>query len=526
LRTGFEQFRQSYDKQNGGFGSRPKFPRPVTFNFLLRYHSRFGEKEVLPMALATLQKMRRGGVYDHIGGGFHRYSVDAEWRVPHFEKMLYDQAQLVVSYLDAYQITGDPDFAATARETLGYVLRVMTAPDGGFYSAEDAESAVHVSNLAEKAEGAFYLWTNQEIDRMLGKENAEIFNFAYGVVPAGNAPEDPHRVFTGKNILYVARTLDETAKKFHRSREEIVKLLARSRALLFSEREKRPRPHLDDKILTSWNGLMISAFARAYQVLGDPAYLKAAERAATFIRQKLYSEKTKRLLRRFREGESRYEGNLEDYAFFTTGLLDLYESALETRWLQLALELTATQNARFYDQPNGGFFDTAENEPSLLYRTKEDYDGAEPAGNSIAIWNLLRLAEITDNQQWRAMAKRTLAAFSERLKQHPESMPQLLVALDFHLDKPKQIVIAGNVARDDVQQMLREVRKRYLPNKIVLLADGAAGQQFLSQYAPFLKAMKMLDNKATAYVCENYACKLPTTDLAVLRKLLETPNRK
>jgi uncharacterized protein YyaL (SSP411 family) len=521
LTTAYEQFRQSFDPQYAGFGGRPKFPRPVTLNFLLRYHSRFNEAEALRMVLATLQKMRAGGIYDHLGGGFHRYSVDGQWRVPHFEKMLYDQALLVSSYLDAYQITRNPDYAATARETLAYVLGAMTDPEGGFYSAEDAESAVDFDKPGEKEEGAFYLWTEKEIERILGGDRAKIFKYRYGVRSEGNALEDVHKVFSGKNILYVEHSVEEAAEKFQQTPDQIVRDLADSRAKLLLERQRRPRPHLDDKILTSWNGLMVSAFARASQALEDPAYLRAGERAADFIWRKLYDAKSKRLLRRYRDGEARFAANLDDYAFFTMGLLDLYEASLNIRWLKLAIELTGEQNAVFYDGENGGFFDTSGKDSTLLFRTKEDYDGAEPAGNSIALWNLLRLAQMTDSAQWREMAERSLALFSERAKQQPQSMPQLLVALDFHLDKPKQIIIAGSLQRADTQKMLREVHRQYIPGKVVLLADGGAGQQFLIQYLPFLKTVKRLDGKATAYVCEDYACKLPTTDAAVMLKQLK-----
>ena len=328
-------------------------------NFLLRYHSRFNEADALRMVLATLQKMRAGGIYDHLGGGFHRYSVDGQWRVPHFEKMLYDQALLVSSYVDAYQITRNLDYAATARETLTYVLGVMTDPEGGFYSAEDAESPVDFDKPGEKEEGAFYLWTEEEIEQVLAGDRAKVFKYRYGIRSQGNALEDVHKVFSGKNILYVEHPIDETAKKFQQTPDQIARDLADSRARLLRERQRRPRPHLDDKILTSWNGLMISAFARASQALEDPAYLRAGERAADFIYQKLYDAKAKRLLRRYRDGEARFAANLDDYAFFTMGLLDLYEASLNIRWLKLAIELTGEQNALFYDGENGGFFDTS-----------------------------------------------------------------------------------------------------------------------------------------------------------------------
>ncbi|MCI0387855.1 MAG: thioredoxin domain-containing protein [Acidobacteria bacterium] len=523
---GFDQFRQTYDRQYAGFGKGPKFPHPATFNFLLRYYYRFGEKEALQMTLQTLRRMAESGMYDHIGGGFHRYSVDGQWRVPHFEKMLYDQAQLVCSYLDAYQITRDEFYASIARETLGYVAREMTGKEGGFYSAEDAESAVDPRKPEEKEEGAFYIWTKEEIDRALGKEQAEVFNYAYGVQAGDNALADPHSVFAGKNILYLAHPISDAAKRFQKSPAEVTKLLAESRARLFAARSQRPRPHLDDKVLVSWNGLMISAFARASRVLDDPGYLQAAQRSAEFILGKLYDPRAERLLRRYRAGEARYEANLEDYAFFTMGLLDLYEASPDVRWLKLAVELNERQNTLLYDSKQGGFFDAPGKDATLLFRTKEDYDGAEPAGNSIATLNLLRLAQMTDNRKWREMADRTLALFSGQLNEFPQAMPQMLASLDYHLDKPKQIIIAGQRGKEDTERMLREAHARYIPNKIILLAGGGEGQQFLSQYLPFIETVKMRGGKATAYICENYACKLPTSDLSVMAKLLRTEKEK
>ncbi len=522
LAKGFDQFRQMYDRQFAGFGEGPKFPRPATFNFLLRYWRRFGEKEALQMTLETLRRMAESGMYDHIGGGFHRYSVDGQWRTPHFEKMLYDQAQLVSSYLDAYQITRDEFYASVARETLAYVLRDMIGKEGGFYSAEDAESAEDAQKPEEKGEGAFYVWTKDEIARSLGKEQAEVFDYVYGVQEGGNALTDPQRVFAGKNILYLAHSISDTAKRFQKSPAEVAKLLAESRAKLFAARSGRPRPHLDDKVLASWNGLMISALARASRALDDPSYLQAAQRSAEFILGKLYDPRAKRLLRRYRAGEARYEANLEDYAFLTMGLLDLYEASPDVRWLKLAIELTEGQNALLYDDKHGGFFDATGTDAMLLFRTKEGYDGAEPAGNSIATLNLLRLAQMTDNRKWREMADRTLALFSGRLNEFPQTAPQMLAALDYHLDKPKQIIIAGQRGKEDTEKMLRAAHAQYIPNKIILLADGGAGQQFLSQYLPFIETVKMRGGKATAHVCENYACKLPTSDLGVMAKLLGT----
>lgn len=520
LTIGYVQFLQQYDTINGGFGGAPKFPRPVVFNFLLRYYARTGERSALEMTLTTLRMMAGGGMYDHLGGGFHRYSVDAVWRVPHFEKMLYDQAQLVNAYLEAYQITHDGFFAQVVREVLEYVLREMTEQEGGFYSAEDAESTVNPDRSQEKAEGAFYLWRKAEIEEILGKERGMIVNFYFGVEESGNTLYDPHGVFGDKNVLYIAHSLEETAEKFGKSIDEVRTIIDECKQRLFEVRETRPKPHLDDKIITSWNGLMISAFARAYQVLGDSRYLDAAEHAARFVTSTLYDESSRQLFRRFRDGEVRFDAHLEDYAFLVAGLLDLYEANFDVHWLQRAITLTEEQINRFYDGKDGGFWDTSGKDVSILIRTKEDYDGAEPTGNSIAVLNVLRIAHITENREWKKMAEKTLAFFSGRLKQIPHALPQMLVAVDFHLTKPKQIIIAGKKKSEDTVTLLHEVHGRYLPNRILLLADGAEGQGVLSSYNGFFESIVMRDGKATAYVCEDYVCALPVAEAGALSEQL------
>jgi len=512
LTIGYAQFLQQYDSVNGGFGDAPKFPRPVVFNFLLRYYARTAERSALDMTLTTLRTMAEGGLYDHLGGGFHRYSVDALWRVPHFEKMLYDQAQLVTAYLEAYQITHDSFFAQIAREVLEYVLRQMTDREGGFYSAEDAESAVNPDRPQEKAEGAFYLWRKDEIEELLGKEKGMIINFYFGVGGSGNTLYDPHGFFGDKNVLYIAHSREETAAKFGKSIDEVSAIIDECKRRLFEVRQRRPKPHLDDKIITSWNGLMISACARAYHVLGDSRYLEAAERAAQFVTTKLYDESKRQLLRRFRDGEARFEAHLEDYAFLVAGLLDLYEADFDVHWLQRAIMLTEEQIRTFYDAKDGGFWDTSGNDASILIRTKEDYDGAEPTGNSIAVLNLLRIAHITENRQWKEMAERTLTFFSGRLKQIPHALPQMLVGVDVHLTKPTQIIIAGKKNSEDTTALLREVYSRYIPGRILLLVDGGEGQRILSSYNRFFDSIIMRDGKATAYVCEDYVCQAPVTD--------------
>ncbi|MGV1098853.1 thioredoxin domain-containing protein [Thiovibrio sp. JS02] len=509
-----------YDGEYGGFGGAPKFPRPVLFNFLLRHAADKPGSQALTMTLFTLRKMAAGGIYDHLGGGFHRYSVDRYWRVPHFEKMLYDQAQLAVTYLEAFQVGQDPFYASVAQDIIDYVLREMTSPAGGFYSAEDADSA-EAGNPARHGEGLFYLWRREEILSLLGRESGEIFSFHYGVEERGNVPEDPQAEFGGMNILHVAHPLEETARKFHKSEEELARLLERAREKLLTARAKRPGPHRDDKIITSWNGHMISALARAAQVLGEKRYLDAATKNAAFIKAQLYDARNGLLFRRFRAGEAGLAGQLDDYAFLVNGLIDLYEASFAVEWLAWAIALTEKQIAIFADEAGGGFFDTAGNDTSVLVRMKSDYDGAEPTGNSISALNLVRLAWITGNDAWRRRAGATISAFAARLGEYPSILPQMLVAYGLYREKPRQIVLAGKLGRPDAELMLSVIRKRFLPNKVVLLADGAAGQIFLQKMQPSLAGVAMQDNKATAYFCENFTCQLPTADLAELVRRLD-----
>ncbi|MEA3187211.1 MAG: hypothetical protein QOD99_1041 [Chthoniobacter sp.] len=522
LESCYEQIARNFDAEQGGFGDAPKFPRPVTLNFLLRMHARDPEstdgKHALEMATTTLRKMAAGGMHDHLGGGFHRYSVDRFWHIPHFEKMLYDQAQLALAYLDAFQIARDPLFEKTARDILDYVRRDMTAPGGGFFSAEDADSLFEPGQ-PEHGEGVFYVWTKSEIDGALGAKTAEIFNRVYGVEAQGNAPagSDPQGEFEGKNTLIRRYTDAETAKIFKTNPEETSRSLAESRRKLFDLRAKRPRPHLDDKIITAWNGLMISAFARAAQVLDERAYLETAERAAGFLKQNLVRDH--RLVRSFREGASEVGGFADDYAFLIQGLLDLYESGFDAGWLQWAGELQQKQHELFADK-EGGFFNTDAHAANILLRMKEDYDGAEPAPNSIAALNLLRLAQMLDDELAREEAMRTMRAFAGQLSRTPSALPQMLVAFEFSLTAPRQIVIAGNPDAADTSALLREIHAHFLPHKIVLLADGDAGQQWLSEKVEFIKRLAPVGGKATAFVCENYVCKLPVTDAESLRKAL------
>jgi len=561
LDAAYQQLDRSFDPKEGGFSSAPKFPRPATLNFLTRFYARScgigfqpisGEhrqdadatadgKHALDMALFTLRKMAAGGMHDHIGGGFHRYSVDRYWHVPHFEKMLYDQAQLAVAYLDAFQITRNPGFEAVARDILDYVARDMTSKEGAFFSAEDADSPIsvaavydrreepatkteigaHRAPLQKTAEGAFYIWTKKEIDDALG-DAAEIFDFHYGVQPHGNAPEgsDPHDEFRGKNILIERRTIADTARQFKKSEQEIRDSLAKSREKLFAIRAKRPRPHLDDKIIAAWNGLMISAYARAAQVLDDPHYLEIATRAAKFLWANLYDKKSKLLYRNYREGRSEIEAFADDYAFVIQGFLDLYEASFDVELLKPATELQETQDRRFFDEKNGGYFSTSGTDESVFLRMKDDNDGAEPAASSVAALNLWRLSQICDEPKMAERARKTTDAFARTLTNFASAMPQMLVALDYSLSKPRQIVIAGKKDAPETKALLKEVHRHFLPKTILLLADGADGQKYLGEKNEAIRAMTLVEGKSAAYVCENFTCKAPVTDSKQLAELL------
>ena len=525
LTAAYQQIARGYDAHEGGFGVAPKFPRPVTLNFLARMYARNPKSEsgqhALEMNLFTLRKMAAGGMHDHLGGGFHRYSVDSYWHVPHFEKMLYDQAQLAVAYLEAFQITREPPFEKVARDTLDYVRRDMTAKEGGFFSAEDADSEIPGSPGHKKREGAFYVWSQEEIDAALGS-SAEIFSFHYNVKPNGNVPSggDPHGEFTGKNILIELQTVAETARHFEKDETEVREILAKSRETLLALRAQRPRPHLDDKIITAWNGLMISAFARGAQVLNDPDYLIAATRAATFLRTQLYDESRKVLVRNYREGRSQVEGFADDYAFVIQGLLDLYEASFDVGWLQFAIELQETQDRLFFDEERGGYFSGTGKDASILLRMKEDNDSAEPAASSVAALNLLRLAQFRNDARSFERAEKTIEAFAPQISHFASAMPQMLVALDLTLSNPRQVVIAGDRESTETRTLLAEVHRHFVPNKILLLADGAGGQNYLGERMEAVREMKPVAGKAAAYVCENFTCKAPVTDPGELRALL------
>jgi len=511
LDSAFQYFRRIFDSAHGGFGDAPKFPRPVALNFLLRYYHRSGNEEALDMTLATLRGMADGGMRDQLGGGFHRYSVDERWFVPHFEKMLYDQAQLAISYIEAYQITHDAFYAGVARDTLGYVLRDMTSPEGGFYSAEDADSVIDPAHPKVKGEGAFYLWSAQELEQILGEPLAKMFASRYGVEAAGNVHHDPHGEFTGKNILYVHRDVEG----------EQVYQLAQAANQLLKVRSQRIRPHLDDKILTSWNALMISAFAKAAQVLEDPDYLDAAQMAVDFIFSRMFEASTGQLQRRYRDGESAIAGFLDDYAFLIGALLDLYEADFNPERIELAMKLANKMIELFEDPVEGAFFTTAAGDLSLVMRMKDDYDGAEPSGNSIALLDLERLAHLTDRAEYRQAAERTRKALGPRMSGQPVAVPQMLVAFDYSTAVRREVVIVGDRGHVSTRAFLGELRRRFLPYTVVLLVDSDATRRKLEPIFPAVAEMREMDGKPTAYVCQGYVCRLPTNELSKFVELLQ-----
>jgi uncharacterized protein YyaL (SSP411 family) len=521
LDSGFFIFRRTFDTRLGGFGGAPKFPRPSVHNFLLRYYARTKNQEALEMVLLTLREMAKGGMNDQLRGGFHRYSVDERWFVPHFEKMLYDQAQLAIAYLEAFQISGDRQYADTARRIFDYVLRDMRDDDGGFHSAEDADSVIDPLQPDVKGEGAFYVWTAEEIRALAGQPAADWFSYRYGVESNGNVTNDPHGEFTGKNILYQAHTVEETARHFGQPLEEVRAWLQLTETTLLAPRANRVRPHLDDKVLTAWNGLMISAFALGGAVLEEPRYAAAARAAADFLIERMYNPQTGILLRRYRKGNAAIPGFLDDYALFAQALLDLYETQFDLRDLELSIRLTEKQIELFEDREHGAFFSSPADDASLVMRVKEDYDGAEPSGNSVAVMNLLRLAQMTDRAVFRESAERTLSAFAPRLSAAPVALPQMLAACEWSLSEPRQIIVVGGKDAADTRALLRTLHSRFVPNRIVLLVDSPETRSALAASIPSIASMEKIAGRASAYVCRNYTCQLPVSENEKFAELIQ-----
>lgn len=507
LDLAYEQFARQFDDTYGGFGDAPKFPRPHDLLFLLRYWKRTGEKEALHMVTHTLHAMRRGGIYDHLGYGFARYSVDREWLVPHFEKMLYDNALLAIAYLEAYQVTKDETYAKVAREIFRYVLRDMTSAEGGFYSAEDADS--------EGEEGKFYVWTPEQIKEVLGEEEGELFCACYDVTPEGNFEHHTSIL----NQIHVS--LEEIAKERNLTVKELEKRLTGAREKLFLAREKRVHPLKDDKVLTSWNGLMIAALARGFRVLGETEYAEAAGKAVLFISQKLRREDG-RLLVRYRDGESAYLGYLDDYAFFAWGLIELYEATFHADYLEQAIQLTREMLELFGDDNEGGLYFYGKDGEKLLTRPKEIYDGATPSGNSVAAYNLIRLAKLMSDEELLKEADRQLKAFAKSVASSPISHSFFLLAIQFALEPTKEIVIAGQPNHISTKEMIRVVQQAYLPDAVIALQPQGQEPNTMKFMIPNVDGKAPVQDEATVYLCENYACQAPITAVEELRKQLHS----
>jgi hypothetical protein len=533
------QFRHTFDGRRGGFGEAPKFPRPSELLFLLREHARTNDAGARDMVLQTLRAMALGGMRDHIGGGFHRYSVDADWRVPHFEKMLYDQAQLALAYVEAAQVSGEAFYAEVAEDTLQYVLREMTDADGGFFSAEDADSVPPESGdaaPAEKKEGAFYLWRADELDALLG-DDAAIVRLRFGIEADGNAPHDPQQEFTGKNLLYVAKSVDEIARTTGVPNDRVVDVLNRARVRMFETRLKRPRPHRDDKVLTAWNGLMIAAFARTARILSGlsengrasaASYRRAAVRAASFIRDRMWNADRRALLRRYRNGQADIAGYAEDYAYLIFGLLELFQAESEPMWLEWAMALQRRQDELFWDEQAGGWFSTDGRDASVLLRMKDEYDGAEPAPSSVAVLNLLQLSHLIDEPDWRDRVERTLRLFGSRLERAGRAVPMMAAALSTYLAGVQQIVIAhdteGRESGETVGERAieRAVAGRYLPFAMTINVTSDRRMQLASSL-PFVAEMRPLGGRTAVYICRDFACRQPVTTPEALEQELGMP---
>ena len=506
------RFKESYDPRNGGFGSAPKFPQPSQPQFLLRYARRFQDEEATRMVLHMCDKMAAGGIHDQLGGGFSRYSVDAEWLVPHFEKMLYDNAQLTQLYLDAYLVSGEAPHAEVARDILDYVLRDMTHPDGGFYSAEDADS--------EGIEGKFYCWTREELSKLLTPEEFNVAVRYFGITEAGNFIDHSHpQPLPNQNVLSVAADVRRRTSPTLQNPPPHVggyddELLASAKKKMLADRSQRIRPHLDDKVLASWNGLMLGGFARAYAVLGEAKYLAAAEKNLAFIQAKLWDAKSKTLFHRWRDGERDNVQLLEAYASLLSGVIELYEATLEPKHLGFANVLAESMLTKFYDATNGGFWQSAADAKDLILRVKEDYDGAEPSGNSVATLALLKLGAITGRQEFSEAAKKTLRLFANRLQQAPQAVPCLLQALDFSVQEPKRVVVAGDPHAARAQELLHATHSVYQPNKVVLGNVGTVEE--------FARSLPAKDGPVV-YLCTGNACQAPTSDVATVKKLLLEP---
>ncbi|UCE84247.1 MAG: thioredoxin domain-containing protein [Deltaproteobacteria bacterium] len=505
LEKGYNQLARSFDQKWGGFSTAPKFPTPHNLTFLLRWHKRTGEGNALHMVEKTLDAMRNGGIFDHIGYGFSRYSVDERWLVPHFEKMLYDQALLTLAYTEAYQATGVARHGRVAAEILTYVLRDMTAPEGGFYTAEDADS--------EGKEGLFYVWTPAEIKEKLGKDLGELFCRFYDIGPNGNFED-------GRSILHTRIPLEKFAAAEKMDVAELEKVLEQGREILFQEREKRIHPLKDDKVLTSWNGLMIAAMAKAYQALGEQSYLDAAQGSAGFILENL-KKAGPRLFRRYRQGEVAIPGYLDDYAFLVWGLIELYEATFKISYLEEALALNQAMIDLFWDETHGGFYYSGKENEVLIKTSKEIYDGAIPSSNSVAAFNLIRFGSITGDASFGTMAEQLAGTFAKRIKAYPSAYTQYLAVLDFIIGPSREIVIVEQQNGGDNRAIVETIHKQFLPNKVLLLKPAGQAGERISALAPFVKDLQTINTETAVYLCEDHDCdQKPITEVEQIKATL------
>ena len=492
----------SFDDEWGGFSSAPKFPPSNAVMFLLRDYYHTGNERSLEMATFTLDKMQEGGIYDHLGGGFHRYAVDPQWLVPHFEKMLYDNAQLAVVYMEAFQVTGIKKYARTAREILGYGITTMTDASGYLYSTEDADT--------KGKEGLFYLWKRDELDGILSRKEAAIFSRFYNVKKAGNFPsrEEYHKGF---NILHIRKDEVTLAEELGITDQQMEKILGDIKEKLFDVRSKRTRPGLDDKAIASWNALMISAFARGFQVFGDKRYLDSAEKAANFLMSEMRTEDG-RLLRTHRKGVSKFDAYLEDYAYTVRAFIDLYESGFDERWLSGAHTLTEEMISQFWDENSASLFNTSRYHEGLIVRTKSSNDSSIPSPVGVAVASFLRLGKLLDKQDYLEKAQRILKANLPYMEKAPQGYLTLLLNVDFSVHPPKEIAIAGHTDTEDTRSLINAVHSRFLPNRVIALLDPSRKNAAeLARKIPLLAGRELIGGKAAAYVCENFTCRLPVT---------------
>ena len=506
----FRDFDQRYDKECGGFGTSPKFPSPHNLMFLLRYWSRYKEPKALEMVEKTLSQMYQGGVYDHVGFGFVRYSTDQKWLVPHFEKMLYDQAMLVMAYTETYLATKNIFYKKVAEEILEYVLKDMTHPEGGFYSAEDADS--------EGEEGKFYLWDANELRNILEKDELSLAVTVFGIEDSGNWIDESKGMMPGTNIIHLKKLYKQYAEEFNIIDETFEERIDTIRKKLFNYREKRIHPHKDDKILTDWNGLMISAFAKASQAFNEEKYSQAAKKAFAFIEENL-TDKKKKLIHRFRKGNANLPAHVDDYAFMINAALDLYETTFEIKYLKKAIELNGIFTEEFWDNENGGFYFTSIYGEQLLTRQKEIYDGAIPSGNSVALLNLVKLSRFTSKTDYEEKATKLIDCFSNNITKSPSVFSQFLIGLSFYFGPAKEIVIAYEKENELVENSIRYLRSLFFPDKIILIniIGNNEEQQLL---VPFIRDLGTNNNKTTFYVCENFVCNKPVNTLDELKNLV------